>query len=166
GHPMSIQSHESKPHRFPWSVIVPPQTVEDYCRSVISLSWYSAAPGVVFTALVVALSRQSNIAIGSSIPALVLLISAVLLMLFSTWLLVRMKRLQAFGRIELAGVAIVLFSVNAGTDTFLLAVFFEVAGHGPVFLLILILAGVIFWAIASIRYLLRGREFVSRQGHY
>ena len=164
---MSIQSNESKPQRFPWCVIVPPPTAEDYGRSVVSLAWYSAVLGVAFIAfLVIALSHQTRISIGNSTPAWVLLISAVLMVLSSTWLLIRVKRLQAFGRIELIGVAIVLFSLNTGTDTFLVAVFFEVAGDGPVSLLILILAGIIYWAVVSVRYLLRGREFVSRQGPY
>jgi hypothetical protein len=45
GHSVALGSHESKRHHFTWSVIVPPQTAEDYCSSVVSLAWHSAARG-------------------------------------------------------------------------------------------------------------------------
>jgi len=153
-----------------WRVIVPPPTAKDYRRSVVTLARYSAVLGVAVIAFLaiaaIALSHQTKIkiSIGNPISALILLMSVVLMVLSSTWLLIKLKRLQEFGRIELTGVAIVLFSINALTDTAYVACLFELPGHGPVFLWILILAGLIYGAIVSIRYLLRGREFV-RQGH-
>ena len=164
---MSVQSHESTPQRFPRCVIVPPATPERYRLSVVSLPLYSLALGVVLIAYVsVALLHTFNVSVGMISLTLLLLCLALLMVLSSVAVLIRVKRLQRFGRMELAGVAIVLFSINAGTGTFLVAWFFNFPDR-PVFLLILILAGVIFWAIVSIRYLLRGREFANGpQGNY
>jgi hypothetical protein len=156
---MSVEPHESARQRFPLSLIILPRTAEDFRRSVIDLSLYSAAGGIaLFAYLMIPFWHAPSASVG--IVGVALLTSAILMILSSTGLWIKLKWLKKFGRIELAGVATVLLSLNVGTHGSLLAAFFNTKEFAT--LSILILSGAVFWAIVSLRFLVRARDFADR----
>jgi hypothetical protein len=156
---MSVEAHESALRRFPWNFIFPSKTSEGYRRSVISLSLYSAVVGIVVIAfLILTFMHTSSVSAGIASVALILLLSAISMSLFSTVVLIRVKWLRKFGRAELVGVAIVLLNLNVATDIFPVWMFFDRPGFAR---LLYLVASIIFGLVVSIRYLLRGRAFVD-----
>ena len=154
---MSVEPYEAAQLRFPWSLISPPRTAEDFRHSVIGLSLYSAATGVVLIAyLMIAFWHALWAPVG--VVGVALLASAILMVLFSTGLWIRMRWLRRFGRVELACIALVLLSLNVGTDICWVAMLPK-----RTVLSALLVSGItIFWAIISLRYLLRARDFADR----
>jgi len=80
------------------------------------------------------------------------------MLLFSIVLLIRIKWLQKFGRTDSACIALVLLSLLVGTDM----CWVMLLSKQTVLSVSVVSGTTIFWAITSLRYLLRTRDFADR----